>query len=100
MRGKNLDGDGAVQACVARAVNFAHASRAEGRNNLVWPESSASGQCHGGVDYIPSNQALEITLAFATEEQISAAETPIHKGARSGRRDGPGCYLAWSLQRL
>src|SRR6267378_3439731 len=38
---KNLDGDGAVQARVARAVNLAHAARAKRRKDLVRPEASA-----------------------------------------------------------
>ncbi len=70
MRRKNFDGDGAVQARIACAVNFAHASRAERRQDFVWAEASARGQCHNGVDYIPLNQALEITLVFATEGRI------------------------------
>jgi hypothetical protein len=38
MGGKNLEGDCTIQTRVARAVNFAHAARAEQRTDLVWPE--------------------------------------------------------------
>src|SRR5467141_273175 len=46
MRRKNLDGDSAVQARISRSVDFTHSSCADGRNDLVWAESDARGQCH------------------------------------------------------
>jgi hypothetical protein len=58
VRGKDLDGDDAVQARVPRAVHFSHASSAERRQDFVRAEASARDQCHNGVDYISSNQAL------------------------------------------
>ena len=35
MRGKNLDGDSAVEAGVARAIDFSHAAGAERRDDFV-----------------------------------------------------------------
>ena len=35
MRGKNLDGDSAVEAGVARAIDFSHAASAEWREDFV-----------------------------------------------------------------
>ncbi len=38
LRGKHLDRDVPTQARVARAIDFSHASRAQQRGDLVWPE--------------------------------------------------------------
>jgi len=70
MRSKDLDGDDAIQARVACAVDFSHAACAERCEDFVRAQASARGQCHNGVDYIPSNHALEITLVFANEGRI------------------------------
>jgi len=70
MRGKNLDSDSAVQARVARAVNFRPCRPRPAAEDFVRAQASARGQCHNGVDYIPSNHALEITLVFANEGRI------------------------------
>src|SRR5690242_1768208 len=42
----NLDRDLAVQACVARPVDFAHAARPNGCQDLVGSQSRACGQRH------------------------------------------------------
>ena len=47
MRGENLDGDGAVEAGVIGAVDFAHAAGAERGLNFVGAEFCARGQGHG-----------------------------------------------------
>jgi hypothetical protein len=36
LRRKNFDGNSAIQASVARAIDFTHAAGAYGRNDLVW----------------------------------------------------------------
>src|SRR5579872_4878285 len=46
-RGENLDGDIAVQARVAGAVDFAHAAGTERRLDFVGAEFGASGERHG-----------------------------------------------------
>jgi len=46
MRGKNLDSDSAVQARVARALNFLHAARAQRREDFVGAQASTGGQGH------------------------------------------------------
>ena len=46
MFGENLDGDGAVEAGVARAVDFAHAACAEAGLNFVGAELGAGSERH------------------------------------------------------
>src|SRR5271170_5203834 len=43
---EDFDGDGAVQARIARAIHFAHAASAEERFNLVGAEFGAGGESH------------------------------------------------------
>ena len=43
---QDLDRDAAVEARVVGVVDLAHATRADGRNNLVGTESSAGRQWH------------------------------------------------------
>ena len=48
--GQNLDRDGPVEARVARAIDLAHAARAEGGQDLVGAEAGAGGEgqrCRG-----------------------------------------------------
>ncbi len=45
-RGQNFYGDIAVELCVASAVHFTHAARAERRKNLVGAQSSPCGERH------------------------------------------------------
>ena len=51
MIGEDFDGDGAVKAGVAGAVDFAHAAGAEGGGDLVGTEFGSGGQRHrlGGI---------------------------------------------------
>ena len=44
--GENLDGDQPVEARVARAVDLAHATSAEGSEDLVGTEPGAGVECH------------------------------------------------------
>ena len=44
---QNLDGDGAVEARVFRAIDLAHAAGADERQDLVGAETSARGEGHG-----------------------------------------------------
>ncbi len=44
--GKNLDGDDAIEASVAGAVNLSHSASAEGGLNFVWTEFGAGGERH------------------------------------------------------
>src|ERR1700686_2229976 len=53
MRGKNLDGNGAVQAGVERAINFAHAARAERSDHLIGTEPGSVGEGHGELTILP-----------------------------------------------
>lgn len=46
MRRKDLDRDGAIEACVDRAVDFAHAAGADRRNDLVPPEAASRSNLH------------------------------------------------------
>ena len=45
----DLDGDAALEACVARFVNLAHAPDADGSNDLIRAETSAPSERHGGL---------------------------------------------------
>jgi hypothetical protein len=67
---KNLDGDRAVQTRVARAVHLSHSARSEWRNNLVWPESSAGGQCHSGQIIPAEIKSWRQLFVFANERGI------------------------------
>jgi hypothetical protein len=51
VRREDLDGDGAVQACVAGAVDLPHATGAGGANDLVGAEPCAGLESHrcGGL---------------------------------------------------
>ena len=53
LRGQDLHGHGAVEPRVARAVDLAHASGAEGSFDLVRPESVPGRQCHGTPLFYP-----------------------------------------------
>ena len=44
--GENLDCDGAFEACVSSAVDFAHSAGSERRDDFVGTEARASGQGH------------------------------------------------------
>jgi hypothetical protein len=41
-----LDGDGAIQARIARFVDFAHTAGADGGKDFVWAKPSTDDQCH------------------------------------------------------
>jgi len=43
---KNLDGDRTVEARIARPIHFAHAARAQRRENLIGTEFGARRECH------------------------------------------------------
>ena len=59
MRGKNLDGDGAIEAGIDRAIDLAHAAGADRRDDFVRAEFGAGGERHGGVEiYGGLRQAL------------------------------------------
>jgi len=44
---RNLDGDGAIEARVARTIHLAHTARAHGRGDLIRPQPSSGSQRHG-----------------------------------------------------
>jgi hypothetical protein len=46
MSGENFDGYIAVEAGIARTVDFPHAARTQRRNNFVGPKSLARGYGH------------------------------------------------------
>ena len=46
IRCQDFDGDISPQTGVARAVDFTHSARAQGRDNLIWPKSCSSGDRH------------------------------------------------------
>ena len=48
--GGNFDGDVAVQAGIARAVDFAHPAGSDGGENFIRPEAGAGGQRHEETD--------------------------------------------------
>src|SRR5262249_59284896 len=51
MRGKDLDGDRAVQPRVLRLVDLAHPSRPDGREDLVRTQTSPLGKRHLSVGF-------------------------------------------------
>ena len=46
MHAKNLDRDGAVEACIPCTVHLAHAACAERGNDFIRPEFGATGEGH------------------------------------------------------
>ena len=46
MRGKNLDGDDALEPCIQRAIHLAHAASSKRGLDLVGSEFGASDECH------------------------------------------------------
>ena len=46
LRGKNLDRDGAVEARIARAKDFAHAARTQRGDNFIRTELVSCGEAH------------------------------------------------------
>src|SRR5215472_533545 len=58
--GRNLDRDFAPQPRVARAVDFAHATGADGRKNLIGAQTSPNRQAHTSWnDSIPARIAAQ-----------------------------------------
>jgi hypothetical protein len=51
MGGKNLAGDGAVEACVTRLINLAHSARTERRENLIRPSFVPEVKAMNSADY-------------------------------------------------
>src|SRR5688572_21895667 len=54
MRAEYFDDDGSVEARIFRAIDLAHAARAESRHDLIWPQLLSCGQpevcvCLSGV---------------------------------------------------
>jgi hypothetical protein len=45
--GQDLDGDGAIEAGIARAPDLAHAADADDARDFVGPEPGACGEVHG-----------------------------------------------------
>src|SRR5438105_3539784 len=60
---EHFDGDVAVQARIARAIDFAHPARAERREDFVWAEARAGGQRH---DYFGTIRAFNSSTQFRT----------------------------------
>ncbi len=56
VRGQDLDGDGAVQARVARAVDLAHPARAKGREDLVGTEARSGRERHSAASLTGQTQ--------------------------------------------
>jgi hypothetical protein len=56
MRGKNFDGYITPEARIKGAIHFAHAASAQRFFNLIRPEFRASGEPHGGWNYMPENK--------------------------------------------
>jgi hypothetical protein len=46
MVGKNLDGDDSAEARIAGAINLAHPTRTNGREDFVGAQVLADGNCH------------------------------------------------------
>jgi hypothetical protein len=53
---QDLDGNRVVEPCVAGSLDFVHAARADGCEDLVGAESVASGKRHGGIQLGLANQ--------------------------------------------
>jgi hypothetical protein len=49
MSGENLDGNGAIETRVFRAIDLAHAPRAEGRLDFIGTKFRARGEGHSCV---------------------------------------------------
>ena len=41
MRGKNFDGNFAIEPRIACPIDLAHAARADRRNDLIWPQEGS-----------------------------------------------------------
>src|SRR5579864_1099920 len=64
MRGKNLDGDRAIEAGIGGAIDFAHTAGSDLRDDFVRAEFGAGGEGHGQSRIISEalSQALAIRL--------------------------------------
>jgi len=71
-RGQRLDGDVAAEPRVARAIHFAHAARAERRDNLVGAEAAAGGDPHGLLSAVGQFMSMTIAGAAACSTLIVA----------------------------
>jgi hypothetical protein len=47
--GENFDGDGAIQARVARAIDLTHSTGTDGGDDFIRSETRAGGQIHPGM---------------------------------------------------
>lgn len=77
-----FDGDVAVELGVARAVDFAHPTRTDGRNDLEMPEATARQQLHDASD---DNKPRPSQSRAALQEHRPGVRSP--STASSSRRD-------------
>src|ERR1700730_2629984 len=77
MRGKNLDGNGAVQTGVACAINLPHSARAERSNNLIGTESDSAGKGH-------ECRRSYLKRRRTSQHLINAAVTPARRAFAQG----------------
>ena len=62
LRGEDLDGDVAIEPRIARAIDLAHAARADGGDDLVVPEAGAGVSAIAQPFYV-TDCGLAVTLA-------------------------------------
>jgi hypothetical protein len=65
VRRQHLDGDGAIQPRIARAIHFAHAARPERGDDLVGTNSTADSETHGarisdGPSRVPTGRTMVV----------------------------------------
>ena len=110
---QDLDGDGPVEPRVARLVDFAHAPRAERREDLVGAEASANGQGHESTPIVATmpvvikanrsgrhpalSQRLQQIIAQPSERNASWNLAGFTLSARrlAFRVSDPGRALTW-----
>jgi hypothetical protein len=68
VRGEDFHGDVAIEARIARAVDLAHASGAEGRQDLVGPETGSVQEWQG--------LSIDMPRADEAHEQLRSTHPP------------------------
>ena len=90
MRREAPSGNIAIQPQIARAIHLPHAAGAEGREDLVWTESTAGAEAHEWRTLAPAGRGVGKVIMRATRapwteiECVGAHEA--HGGRGAGRR--------------
>src|SRR4029077_9205179 len=74
MRGQNLDGDGAIEAGIGGAIDFAHAAGSDRPDDFVRAEFGAGGEGHASDDYTCGTSLGSRLWALARKLRFSTSD--------------------------